>query len=102
MRALAVSSPKAMEGIPSLKEQGVNVELANWRGIFGAPGITPAQRDELIKAVDKGVKSKEWKETLKKQDWEDFWLAGDEYAKFIAEENRRLGDILKDLALGKK
>ena len=26
-----------MEGIPSLKEQGVNVELANWRGVFGAP-----------------------------------------------------------------
>jgi putative tricarboxylic transport membrane protein len=37
MRALAVSSPKAMEGIPSLKEQGVNVELANWRGVFAAP-----------------------------------------------------------------
>ena len=102
MRALAVSSPKAMDGIPSLKEQGVDVELANWRGIFGAPGITPAQRDELIKAVDKAVKSKEWKETLKKQEWEDFWLPGDEYAKFIAAENKRIGDILKDLALGKK
>ena len=102
MRALAVSSPKAMEGIPSLKEQGVNVELANWRGIFGAPGITPAQRDELVKVVDKAVKSKEWKETLKKQEWEDFWLPGDEYAKFITAENKRIGEILADLGLGKK
>jgi putative tricarboxylic transport membrane protein len=102
MRALAVSSGKAMEGIPSLKEQGVNVELANWRGIFGAPGITKAQRDELVKAVEKAVKSKEWKETLKKQEWDDYYLAGDAYGAFVESENKRLGEILGQLDLGKK
>lgn len=102
MRALAVSSPKAIEGIPSLKEQGVNVELANWRGIWGAPGITKAQRDELIAAVEKAAKSPSWKETLKKQDWEDYYLAGDAFGKFIEEENKRIGDILGALGLGKK
>ena len=101
MRALAVSSAKAIEGIPSLKEQGINVELANWRGVFGAPGISKAQRDELIKVVDTAVKSKEWKETLKKQDWTDFWLAGDAYGKYVEDENKRLGDILGQLSLGK-
>jgi putative tricarboxylic transport membrane protein len=102
MRALAVSSPKAMEGIPSLMEQGVNVELANWRGVFAAPGITKAQRDELIAAVEKATKSKEWQESLKKNDWENFWLSGDAYGKYIDEENRRLGDILAALSLGRK
>jgi putative tricarboxylic transport membrane protein len=102
MRALAVSSPKAMEGIPSLKEQGVDVELANWRGIFGAPGITKAQRDELIAALEKATKSKEWQETLKKNDWEGYWLAGDNYGTYIEAENKRLGDILGALSLGKK
>ena len=48
------------------------------------------------------VKSKEWKETLKKQEWEDFWLPGDEYAKFIAAENKRIVGILADLGLNKK
>ena len=102
MRALAVSSPKAMEGIPSLKEQGVNVELANWRGVFAAPGITKAQRDDLIATVEKATKSKEWQESLKKNDWENFWLAGDAYGKYIDEENKRLSDILAALSLGKK
>jgi putative tricarboxylic transport membrane protein len=102
MRALAVSSPKAFEGIPSLKEQGVDVELSNWRGIWAAPGITPAQRDELVKAVEKGVKSPAWQETLKKQDWNDFWLPGEAFGKYVDEENKRLGDILAALALGKK
>ena len=102
MRALAVSSPKAMEGIPSLKEQGIDVELANWRGVFGAPGITKAQRDELIAALEKATKSKEWQETLKKNDWEGYWLAGDAYGSYIEAENKRLGDILGALSLGKK
>ncbi len=102
MRALAVSSPKAIEGIPSLKEQGVDVELANWGGIWGAPGITPAQRNELIAAVEKGVKSPAWKESLKKNDWEDFYLSGDAFGKYIDEENKRIGDILAALGLGKK
>jgi putative tricarboxylic transport membrane protein len=102
MRALAVSSAKAIEGIPSLKEQGVNVELANWRGVFGAPGITKPQRDELIKAVEKAVKSKEWQEALKKQDWDDFYLAGDAYGQYITAENKRLAEILNELSLGKK
>lgn len=102
MRALAVSSAKAIDGIPSLKEQGINVELANWRGIFGAPGITKAQRDELIKAVDAAVKSKEWKDALKRQEWDDFYLPGDAYGKYIQAENKRIGDILSSLALGNK
>ena len=102
MRALAVSSPKALEGIASLKEQGVDVELANWRGVWGAPGISKAQRDELVAAVEKGVKSPAWQETLKKQDWVDFWLAGDAFGKYVEEENKRLGDILNQLSLGKK
>jgi putative tricarboxylic transport membrane protein len=102
MRALAVSSAKGIEGIASLKEQGVNVELANWRGVFGAPGITKPQRDELIKAVEKAVKSKEWQETLKKQDWDDFYLAGDAYGQYITAENKRLAEILNELSLGKK
>ncbi len=101
MRALAVSSPKSLEGIKSLKEQGVDVELANWRGIFAAPGITKAQRDELIKAVEAGTKTKEWAESLKKNDWTPYWLAGDEYGAFVLAENKRLGDILISLGIGK-
>jgi putative tricarboxylic transport membrane protein len=102
MRALAVSSAKAIEGVPSLKEQGINVELANWRGVFGAPGISKAQRDELIKVVETAVKSKEWKDALKRQDWDDFYLAGDAYGEYIKAENKRIGDILDSLALGGK
>jgi putative tricarboxylic transport membrane protein len=102
MRALAVSSAKAIDKIPSLKEQGYNVELANWRGIFGAPGITKAQQAELVKAVEMATKHKSWEESLKKQDWTNFWLPGDEYGVFVQSEIKRIGEILAGLNLGKK
>ena len=102
MRALAVSSAKAMDKIPSLKEQGYNVELANWRGIFGAPGITKAQQAELVKVVETATKHKSWEETLKRQEWTNFWLPGDEYGAFVQAEVKRIGDILAGLNLGKK
>jgi putative tricarboxylic transport membrane protein len=102
MRALAVSSPAKQAGIPTLKEQGYDMVLGNWRGVFGAPGITNAQRDELIKAIEAGVKSKSWQDTLAKNEWQNTWLAGEEYKKFIDSDVKRIGDILAGLGLGKK
>jgi putative tricarboxylic transport membrane protein len=102
MRALAVSGPVRQAGIPTLKEQGYDMVLGNWRGVFGAPGITNAQRDELIKAIEAGVKSKSWQDALVKNEWQNTWLAGDEYKKFIDSDVKRIGDILAGLGLGKK
>jgi putative tricarboxylic transport membrane protein len=53
MRAIAVTSPTRLKGIdlPTMKEQGFNVEIGNWRGVYGAPGITTAQRDALVDRV---------------------------------------------------
>lgn len=101
MRALAVSSPERKDGIPTLKEQGYDVVLGNWRGVFGGPGLSAAQRDGLVKAVKAGVDSPAWKETLAKQDWEDAWLAGDAYKAYIDEDTKRIASILESLGLRK-
>jgi putative tricarboxylic transport membrane protein len=101
MRALAQSSPKKLEGIPSLKEQGIKVELGNWRGVFGAPGITPAQRDALVKLVRSATETPAWKSTLDKLGWEPWFLAGDDYKKFLDDDIKRVGAIIDSLGLKK-
>lgn len=104
MRALAISSAQRVPGvnIPTLKEQGYDVELANWRGIAAAPGITKAQRDDLTKAVETAVKSKGWQDTLKRNEWSDFYLAGEPFAAYIDAEMKRIGGVLGGLDLGGK
>jgi putative tricarboxylic transport membrane protein len=101
MRALAVSAPGKLDGIASLKEQGIDVVLGNWRGVFGAPGITTAQRDALIGAVKTAVDSAAWKETLAKMGWESVFISGDEYRKFVEEDTKRIRGILESLGLAK-
>jgi putative tricarboxylic transport membrane protein len=102
MRALGVSAPEAVEGIPSLKSQGIDVELGNWRGIFGAPGITPTQRDGLVKLVKAATETPAWKATLDKLGWTGVFLGGDDYAKFLEEDTRRIAGIIDSLGIKRK
>jgi len=88
MKPIAVTSGKRLAGssVPTLKEQGIDVEIGNWRGVYGAPGISREQRDALIAALDKAVKSASWAESMKKNDWTAAWLAGDAFASFVDNE----------------
>ncbi|HEV2608965.1 MAG TPA: tripartite tricarboxylate transporter substrate binding protein [Noviherbaspirillum sp.] len=104
MRPLAVTSDKRLPGldIPTLKEQGVDVVLANWRGVFGAPGISDAQKKELIAVVEKTAKSKTWQETLAKNGWADSYLAGDAFKDYLDKEIKETEKIIAGLGLVKK
>jgi putative tricarboxylic transport membrane protein len=102
MRALAVSSPSRTDGFQTLKEQGIDVDLSNWRGVFGAPGITTAQRDALIKIIRGATESASWKATLEKLGWSPIFLSGDDYKKFIDEDTKRIAGIIDSLGIKKK
>jgi putative tricarboxylic transport membrane protein len=101
MRALAVSSPERIDGIPTLKEQGVDVVLGNWRGIFGAPAISTAQRDQLVKLVQAATETPAWKDTLGKLGWTSWFLPGDQFKAFLEEDTRRVTAIMDSLGLKK-
>ncbi|TSA11279.1 MAG: tripartite tricarboxylate transporter substrate binding protein [Betaproteobacteria bacterium] len=102
MRALAISSPQREEGIPTLKELGIAVELGNWRGVFGAPGITTAQRDVLVKLVHDATVTPAWKATLEKLGWSGVFLGGEQYQAFLAEDTKRIATIIDSLGIKKK
>jgi putative tricarboxylic transport membrane protein len=102
MRALGVSAPSRVDGIGTLKEQGLDVELANWRGVFGAPGITTPQRDALVKLVKVATDSAAWKATLEKFGWAPIFLAGDDYKKFVEEDTKRIAGIIDSLGIKQK
>ena len=101
LRALAISSGERVAGIdiPTLKEQGIDVELANWRAVMGPPELSPEDRQALLDTVDKTVKSEAWQAQLKSRNWMDVYLAGDEFAAFLKAENERITTTLKAIGL---
>jgi putative tricarboxylic transport membrane protein len=103
LRMIAVTSPKRLDGVeaPTLKEQGIDLELANWRSVVAPPGITEAQRKALSDAVEKLAKSPAWAETLKQKGWDDAYLGGDAFAKFLKDEQARVLEVMKTVGLVK-
>ncbi|GAB2704425.1 Bug family tripartite tricarboxylate transporter substrate binding protein [Comamonas sediminis] len=96
MRPIAVTSAQRLEGstVPTLKEQGIDVEIGNWRGVYGAPGISADQRAQLIAMLEKATKSASWAESMKKNDWTSAWLAGDAFSQFVTAEFANLKDTM--------
>ena len=85
MKAVAVTSDTRLKGIavPTLKEQGINVVIGNWRGVYGAANITDAQRKALVDLIVKATKSKAWAEALEKNNWTPALLTGKEFEDFV-------------------
>jgi putative tricarboxylic transport membrane protein len=103
LRLIAVTAPTQREGMatPTLKDQGVDLEITNWRSVVAPPGISPEQRKMLTETIDKMVKSPAWQEVLKQKGWDDAYLSGDEFAAFLKAENARVHEVLSSIGLVK-
>lgn len=103
LRALAISSGQRMAGVdvPTLKEQGMDVEVVNWRGIVAGPGISAAQKAALAAAVTKALKSDEWTKVRQARGWDDAYLDADQFAAFLKTEQARVKDVLTTIGLVK-
>lgn len=101
LRALAVSAEEPIDGIdvPTLIDQGVDVHLPNWRGIVAPPGITDAERDQLVAIFEEMAATPEWQDTLERNSWEPALLTGDDFAAFIEEDQARVDQIIEELGL---
>ena len=88
MRPIAVTSPKRLKGIniPTMIEQGYNIDIGNWRGVYAPAGLTAAQRKDLTDMVLKATKSKSWAESLEKNNWTPAWMANPEFDDFVDRE----------------
>jgi putative tricarboxylic transport membrane protein len=115
LRALAVSGVAAAEAggatpvasedpsdaaiAPTLQEQGIDVELANWRGVVAPPDISEEGRQCLVALVEQMVASEAWVQTREQYGWQDFAMSGDEFATFLDAERERVTGILTELGL---
>ncbi|MBY0235851.1 MAG: tripartite tricarboxylate transporter substrate binding protein, partial [Burkholderiaceae bacterium] len=96
MRALAITSDTRLKGVnvPTLRELGLDVVIGNWRGVYGAPGITEAQRKALTDLVVAATKTKSWQESLDKNNWTGALLTGAAFEKFVDDEFASLRAVM--------
>jgi len=86
IRALAVSSRRGKFNLPSLREGGIDTELANWRGVFAPRGIPAPHLTTLTALIERVAKSPEWADLVRRNDWQATYRAGTEFSGFIETE----------------
>jgi putative tricarboxylic transport membrane protein len=100
MRALATTGERRSDpNLPTLKESGVDVATANWRGVFGAPGINATQRQALTDLMTTLHATPAWRELLTTRGWDDAFLAGEPFAQYLARDIAETEGVLRDLGL---
>lgn len=101
IRIIAVSGPVRLEGldVPTLKEAGIPVEIGNWRGFVGAPGMSEEGKKAWLDRFAKLHASDIWKTTLKTQGWEDAYLSGPDFVAFLKTEQANWTQALKDVGI---
>lgn len=101
LRVLATSGPEPLpeSGVGTLREQGLDIAVVNWRGLFAPPGTPEDTAKKLIDLVRSVHKLPAWKKTLENRQWEDAFLTGDLFNLFIKSNTASMNAALKAIGL---
>ncbi len=102
VRVLATSGARRSESVPhapTLREQGLDLEFTNWRGIVAPPGITAEAKAKWIRICEELHSTEKWQQVMKQNGWTDAYLSGPEFDTFMAEQETRVAKVLTDVGL---
>jgi len=101
VRVLAVSSSTPVAGIdaPTLREAGIDAELADWRALFAPPDTPPAAVAELTGMVARATATDAWAREVQEGGWRGSYLPGDAFAAVLGTERARIAAALQALGL---
>ena len=95
----AAAGSDVASSIPTLQEQGIDLELANWRGVVSPPDLPEESVANIVAAFDTLVASEEWQAALASNGWTDLYLAGAEFQAYLTEQIATVNQTLTDLGL---
>ena len=105
LRPLALSGPRRLGGalanMPTWKEQGIDVVMANWYVIVAPKGLGVAQTAYWEDALQKLAKSEQWQKSLQEQYWDSTFLGAAATQRYLAGQHDEFRAALVELNLAK-
>jgi putative tricarboxylic transport membrane protein len=87
---------KAWGDIPTCKSQGLDVEYLMLRGVFMTPGATPDQVAFYVDLLKKVRETPEWKSLMSDGAFNQTFMTGADYTKWVEKEEQRHRDLMKE------
>jgi putative tricarboxylic transport membrane protein len=97
LQALGVLAEERLPGLdaPTAREQGLDVTLSNWRGLYGPPGMPEFAVAYWQKVLGEMVESPTWKQIAEQRQFTTTFMLGEEFQTFLAETQADLKTALE-------
>ncbi len=100
LRALATTgATRTHPAVPTLREAGIDVVQTNWRGVFAPAGASPAALARLVAMMQALHALPAWARLLAARGWEDSFLAGEAFGRFLVQDRAATLGVLRALGL---
>jgi len=83
--------------IPTVKEEGIDVTFENWRGLFGPKDMPEEAVNYWRDALQKMVKTTEWKTALQRNGWDNAYQDEQIFTAFLADTNEQYKTLIKEV-----
>lgn len=87
------AAPDAM----TMMEQGIDTTFVNWRGFFGAPGMSDEKLAQYQAAIAAMYDTEEWETVRARNGWVNIHNPGDDFEAFLVEQEQVIGDLMRKL-----
>jgi putative tricarboxylic transport membrane protein len=87
---------QSWSSIPTCMSQGLNMDYLMLRGIFMSPGATKDQVNYYVELFKKVRETPEWQKLMVDGAFNQTFMAGDEYAKWVGKEEQRHRELMKE------
>jgi len=94
--------PGFFAGIPTWREQGANVVVSNWRGVFGPKGMMPVQVAYWENNFQKLMDTPEWKAEMVTLNGLAEFMGAARLKKYMEEDYAEIKAFLSEIELTKK
>jgi len=97
VRIIAMTGAKrndAFKDAPTLIEQGINAEFVNWRGFFGAPGLSEEKTNAYRAAIKKMYDTPEWEVVRKRNGWVNIHNSGKDFEAFLTDQETKIKGMM--------
>ena len=91
-----ITADMSWNDIPTCKSQGLDVEYVMLRGYFMPPGVTKDQVAYYVDLFKKVRETPEWKKLMDDGAFNQTFMTGDDYAKWVANAEKLHEGLMKD------
>lgn len=102
VRILAMTAPNRLPlipDVPTLVEQQVNAVFINWRGFFAPSNISETEIKDYERVFKQLYQLPQWQQIRDTRGWIDNYIAGEDFAVFLEQQEQQLGVLMTELGL---